>query len=182
VKTIAPAVDRATFLAYRLVSEGKQSMNNVKALVKGTALKVCIFLALVITIFSCRKPAHNGYWHYYEIGFQNGMTDWRDSSFVVATANPSLISAINVQLSLPVSQRKIVNGLLLPGNGGYNKNASHQFKWHLKENAWHLDELSIEIFDGRPYNDIDINIDYWLDTVKRFAPWGSYIKREISLP
>jgi hypothetical protein len=44
---------------------------------------------------------------------------------------------------------------------------------------WHLTDLSIEIYDGRPYSDLDKSPAYWFDTVKRFSPWNSYIKKEI---
>ena len=120
--------------------------------------------------------------HYYEVGFKTNTADWRDSSFIIATTNASLISEIETQLSLPVSQRKIVTGSLISGSGGYNKNSSHEFKWHFKEDDWQLTELSVEIYDGRPYSDVDSDINYWLNTVKRFAPWSSYIKREITGP
>jgi len=145
-------------------------------------MKSYFFFALFVIISSCQKHSEHSALHYYEIGFKTNMADWRDQSFVIATADRSLISEIKTQLKLPVSQRKIVNGLLLAGSGGYNKNGTHEFKWHFKENDWKLAELSAEIFDGRPYNDLDTDIDYWLNTVKRFAPWGSYIKKETTRP
>ena len=132
-------------------------------------------------IYSCKKDSQHSPLHYYEVGFKTSTADWRDSSFIIATTNASLISAIDTQLSLPVSQRKIVTGQLISGSGGYNKNASYEFKWRFKEDDWQFTEVSAEIFDGRPYSDVDTNIDYWLNIVKRFAPWSSYIKREIDL-
>lgn len=142
-----------------------------------------IMISLCLLLVACDKEIcwddKDGKMHYYEIGLDNGAKDWRDTSFVVATNNPQLIDAVNAQLSLPVTQRKIVIGRLVRGNGGYNKNASHSFKWRFKEDDWTLTDVSIEIYDGRPYNDVDLNTDYWMDTMKRFSPWSSYIKREI---
>ncbi|HTE23129.1 BP74-related protein [Flavitalea sp.] len=138
-----------------------------------------MMISLCVLLFACKKESDDKM-HYYEIGLENGGEDWRDTSFVAATEDPQLIDKINAQLNLPVAQRKIIIGSLVRGNGGYNKNATHAFKWRLKEDDWTLTDFSIEIYDGRPYNDIDLHLDYWMDTVKRFSPWSSYIKREIN--
>ena len=143
-----------------------------------------LMIGLCLFLCSCDKQIcwddKDRKMRYYEIGLNSNAKDWRDTTFVVATANPELIEAVNAQLSLPIAQRKIINGKLVRGNGGYNKNATHEFKWRIKEDDWTLTDLSIEIYDGRPYNDIDLNMDYWMDTMKRFSPWSSYIKREIN--
>jgi hypothetical protein len=145
-------------------------------------LMICIIFVMLVMMFSCKKESDPANLHYYEVGVKSNPADWRDSSFIIATNNPALIAQVETQLSLPAAQRKIVNGQLVSGNGGYNKNSSHQFKWHFKEDNWELADLSIEIYDGRPFTDVDTDISYWLDTVKRFAPWSSYIKKEISKP
>ena len=139
-------------------------------------------LGLVVNFYSCKKDSTTTRFRYFEVGFNANAAEWKDSSFVVAANDNALISEIETQLTLPVAQRKIVSGDLVIGNGGYNNNASYQFKWHFKEDAWQLTQLSIEIYDGRPYSDVDNDLDYWINTVKRFAPWGSYIKRKIPKP
>ncbi|HZI52732.1 MAG TPA: hypothetical protein VFD56_03475 [Chitinophagaceae bacterium] len=145
-------------------------------------LMICIIFVMLVMMYSCKKESEPADLRYYEVGIKGNPADWRDSSFVIATNNNILISQIESQLLLPVDQRQIVNGQLVSGNGGYNKNSSHQFKWHFKEDNWELADFSIEIYDGRPFSDVDTDISYWLDTVKRFAPWSSYIKKEISKP
>lgn len=149
---------------------------------RSVLLMICIIFLMLVMIYSCKKESAPAPLHYYEVGFKGDAADWRDSSFIIATLDTTLISQIQSQLALPVAQRKIVNGRLISGNGGYNKNSTHSFKWRFKENDWHLTDLSIEISDGRPYSDVDSDINYWLNTVKRFSPWGSYIKKEITLP
>lgn len=145
---------------------------------------ICLLLALVA--FSCKKetnaPDADPEWRYFEVGIREwNTTQWRDSSYIVATKNPTVLQKIEAQLALPVADRKkIVAGKLAEGNGGYNKNAGHHFKWRIKEDDWDLVDLTIELSDGRPYTDVDQNLDYWLNNVKRFTPWGSYIKREIA--
>jgi hypothetical protein len=141
-----------------------------------------IFFFLILAALSCKKDLIPGNFRYYEVGIHGTAIDWRDTSFIVATADTVLISQLQMQLSLPVHQRKILTGELVSGSGGYNRNASHVFKWHFKEDNWQLTDLSAEIYDGRPYSDVDIDPGYWLNTMKRFAPWGSYIKKEISKP
>jgi hypothetical protein len=139
-------------------------------------------LALAIfALGSCRKEkdADPEQYQYYEVGFSSPKADWRDTAFVVRTTNQQLIQQIQAQLSQPASARKLIVGTLVSGSGGYNKNASHEFKWHLKEDDWQLADVTIEIYDGRPYSDVDVDLSYWLGTVKRFGPWGSYIKRKL---
>lgn len=141
-------------------------------------------LVLMIVAFGCKKETsfpQDPEWRYFEVGIKNASPEnWRDSSFVVATKDPAVLEKIEAQLALPVADRnKIIAGGLAKGHGGYNKNSTHYFSWHLKENDWDLVDLSIEITDGRPHSDVDRNNGYWMNTLKRYTPWGSYIKREI---
>ncbi|MES1226244.1 MAG: hypothetical protein ABUT20_62790 [Bacteroidota bacterium] len=146
---------------------------------KTLLIKYSLGIIMCAAIFACKKQSSATGLHYYEIGTKTPPPDWRDSIFIVATGNAGLVAEINQQLALPVAQRKMVSGKLVAGSGGYNKNAGHEFAWHFKEDNWQLAELSAEIYDGRPYSDLDIDIHYWLDTVERFAPWQAYIKREV---
>ncbi len=145
-----------------------------------------ISLVMMITVLACKKETEKGQspdpgWRYFEVGIKNANPEnWRDSSYIVATKNEVLLEKIEAQLALPVADRnKIVAGKLAAGNGGYNKNSTHNFKWHIQEDDWDLVDFSIELSDGRPHSDVDLNYSYWMNTVKRFSPWGSYIKREL---
>ncbi len=141
-------------------------------------MKYWIFMVLLAAL-SCKKETSLKL-RYFEVGVNYTPDDWRDSSFVIATSDPALLIQVEEQLRLPVAQRSHVNGSILAGDGGYNKNASHSFSWHFDETDWRLVNVSVEIYDGRAYTDIDKNNTYWFNTVKRFAPWGSYVKREIT--
>lgn len=134
--------------------------------------------ALVVISSSCSKDDEKSY-RYFEVGFNGTAEDWRDSAFVVATADLLLVNKVLEQLQKPVSARQILMGKIISGNGGYNKNATHNFTWHYKEDEWELVDVSAEIYDGRPYSDLDKDPDYWLGTLKRFSPWGSYIRKKI---
>jgi hypothetical protein len=131
-------------------------------------------------LFACRKNQDEAKLRYFEVGLGSETGGWQDTAFIVATRNATLIAEIEAQLALPVKSRRIVNGALAPGDGGYNRNASHAFKWHFKEDDWQLADMSIEIYDGKPHNDLDLNYDYWMNTVKRFSPWSGYVKREVN--
>jgi len=144
-----------------------------------TVSNIALVALIGIILFGSCKKNNNAPLRYFEVGIVDTPVDWRDSSFIIATSNPQVIEQALAQLNLPINQRKIVNGGIARGNAGYNKNSTHSFQWHFKEDDWHLTDFSIEIYDGRPYNDLDLGLDYWIDTVKRYSPWNSYIKREI---
>jgi hypothetical protein len=92
---------------------------------------VIIFIAAFgLLIASCNKDEEKSL-RYFEVGINSTPDDWRDSSFVVATADRQLINKIAEQLKKPVADRQIVMGELASGNGGYNKNAGHDFNWLL---------------------------------------------------
>jgi len=51
---------------------------------------------------------------------------------------------------------------------GTQVNTGH--RWHLRNVR--LVETAIELCDGRP-SDLDSDLPYWVDTVKRYCPWGA---------
>lgn len=93
--------------------------------------------------------------------------------FRVTTSSPQLIAVARAQLLLPRERRQLfAAGPIQAGNGGHNLNWS----WHFKEVA--LTEVAIELCDGRP-SMVEANLDYWLNTVRSFCPWSSYVHAEI---
>jgi hypothetical protein len=64
----------------------------------------------------------------------------------------------------------VISGKLMRGNGGFNA----PFSWHLDPASIHAPDLAIEVCDGRP-SDIDQDINYWIDTVKQYCPWGAKV-------
>jgi hypothetical protein len=51
---------------------------------------------------------------------------------------------------------------------GERENKGH--RWHLRNVR--LAEVTIELCDGRP-SDLDENLRYWRDMVKRYCPWAA---------
>ena len=146
--------------------------------------KLIFFVALLSTpflIISCQKENSDlaSDYTYYLVGFDTDNADWRDTAFIVRTREKQLIKKADDQLKLPVAERQIVFGNLVAGDGGYNKNASHSFKWRFKDD-WSLVDITAEIYDGKPFTDVDSDTNYWLNTLKRFGAWSSHIKRKLS--
>jgi len=98
-----------------------------------------------------------------------------EQDFVAFSSRPEVISKVLKELGKPVSERTLmINGAIDRGNDG-NRNWS----WHFKPDDWDLAEISVEVCDGLP-SDVEKDIDYWVDTVKRFCPWDSFVKKEIA--
>lgn len=139
-----------------------------------------IILIAAAFLSACKKErSTDEQYQYFEVGFKRVDADWRDTAFIVRTNKPQLLQQLEAQLALPVENRKIVTGKLVAGSGGYNKNASHVFGWHFKEDDWQLTDLTVEIYDGKPFTDVDQDLSYWLNSVQRYGSWGSYIRRKL---
>lgn len=94
--------------------------------------------------------------------------------FRVATASADFIAKARAQLQLPEAQRSLfVSGAIAAGSAGVNTGWS----WHFSDAS--LVEVAIELCDGRP-SMVEANQDYWLNTVKRFCPWSSYVYAELT--
>lgn len=107
---------------------------------------------------------------------------WQDTSFIAATSDTAIIDSVLADLSRPYHSRKMINGYLDNGSGGFNHNASHWFQWHFPVSEWGLADFAIEVCDGRPYTDVDSDTAYWIGVVGQFCPWNSHAAREVSAP
>ena len=80
-------------------------------------MKKFYFLLPCLILFICCHKNNNTNWHYYEVGTKTTDSNWRDTSFIVATSNPHLIRDVNAELQRSIGQRRIVLGNLRPGSG-----------------------------------------------------------------
>ena len=64
-----------------------------------------------------------------------------------------------------------VHGTLRRGSGRFNA----PYSWHLDPATVTFPDLTMEVCDGRPQSDVQADIDYWVDTVKYYCPWGAKI-------
>ena len=103
-------------------------------------------------------------------GYEDGSED-----FVAATDDETVIAALDAQLSLPIDERTMfINGDIAAGDAGYNL----PWSWHFVESEWELTEFAIEVCDGLP-SFVEDDLDYWLNTVGSFCPWGAYVKEAL---
>lgn len=106
--------------------------------------------------------------------FQFRMQGVEGQDFLATTSNPAVIRQVRAQLQLPVEQRsRHVNGRLIFATHGGNLN----WGWRFANDDWALEQASIELCDGTP-EQVQRDMAYWLNTVGRFCPWGSYVVLE----
>ncbi len=83
--------------------------------------------------------------------------------------NPQAIAAV-LAVQKGESQAHIPNGKLVKGQVSYNQ----PWHWHIDPEDVSMAEMTIEIYDGLPSH-VENDLEYWLNTVKRFAPWQAKI-------
>ena len=118
-------------------------------------------------------PIYDSTYVYFTVGI-HGADD--GSNYVVATDNDALIDQCRAQLELPEAERMLhINGFLDYGDGGFNQ----PWSWHIIPNEWVLAEMSIGVCNAYP-EDVENDLDYWINTVGQLCNWSSFIKEEIS--
>lgn len=68
------------------------------------------------------------------------------------------------------SQAGIPSGRVIRGGAFYNQ----PWSWHIDPDDIQMVEVTIELCDGRP-SDLEADVDYWVNTVGRYCPWGATI-------
>jgi len=71
-----------------------------------------------------------------------------------------------------MSQAAIPSGRIVRGAVPYNA----PWSWHIDPEDIDMAEITIELCDGTP-SQVEANLDYWVDTVKRFCPWSAQITK-----
>ena len=72
-------------------------------------------------------------------------------------------------------QAKNISGDIARGTGGFNA----AYSWHLRPHSIEFVDLTIELCDGMP-SYVEEHVDYYVDTVKRYCPWGARVISEVS--
>lgn len=67
----------------------------------------------------------------------------------------------------------VVAGELGRGDGGFNQ----PYGWHLVPITVRFPDAATEVCDGVPSH-VQGDLDYWVDTVGRYCPWGARIVAE----
>jgi hypothetical protein len=71
--------------------------------------------------------------------------------------------------------RGVVNGEIARGDGGFNQ----PWSWHMVPGTVEIADATIELCDGRP-SLVEADLDYWIETVGRFCPWGGRILKRVN--
>ncbi|HUV52646.1 MAG TPA: hypothetical protein VMW64_06185 [Dehalococcoidia bacterium] len=90
-------------------------------------------------------------------------------TFKVFITNKDTIADI-FALQCGMSQATIPSGRIIKGEASYNE----PWNWHIDSEDIHMAEVTIELCDGTP-SQVEANLDYWVETVKRFCPWNARI-------
>lgn len=92
-----------------------------------------------------------------------------DETFRVWTDDPDAI----VQLEALRSGESQANIPLAPVREGPGR-ADHNepWSWHLHPDSLTMAEVTTEVCDGRP-SAVEEDLDYWIETVGRYCPWGA---------
>jgi len=69
-----------------------------------------------------------------------------------------------------------VHGTVRRGSGRFNA----PYSWHLDPESITFPDLTMEVCDGRPQSDVESDVDYWVDTVKYYCPWGAKIVARVN--
>jgi hypothetical protein len=88
---------------------------------------------------------------------------------IFVTNNKTIEEAFAVQRG--ESQATIPNGLIVRGAVFYNQ----PWSWYIDSEDIQMVETTIELYDGLP-SFVENELEYWLETVHRYAPWSATIK------
>lgn len=95
--------------------------------------------------------------------------DVSGETYKIFVTNKDTIADIYA-LQSGLSQASIPSGRIVRGTVSYNS----PWSWHIDSEDIHMAEITIELCDGTP-SQVEENLDYWVDTVKRFCPWTARI-------
>ena len=87
---------------------------------------------------------------------------------IFITDEDTIVDVFAVQLS--ESQATIPNGKVIGEPVFYNQ----PWSWHIDPNDIHMAESTIEVCSGLP-SFVEADLDYWVNTLGRFCPWGAVI-------
>jgi len=97
--------------------------------------------------------------------------DVSGETYKIFVTNKDTIADI-FALKSGMSQAYIPSGRIVSGAVPYNA----PWSWHIDPEDIDMAEVTIELCDGTP-SQVEANLDYWVDTVKRFCPWSAQITK-----
>lgn len=139
---------------------------------------ILLSISCAVLLVACDEsgnplPQQGVTFHFRMEGDVTGLQDFR-----AITDDPVIIAETRAELQLPMAERRLFPiGDIDRGNGDHNLD----WNWHFVPNQWALAEVAIELCDGNAVL-VSQDVDYWVDTVGQFCPWGARVAEEISDP
>jgi hypothetical protein len=131
---------------------------------RGTHLALSLLLAAVLAACGADaslEPTPLGARYTIEVAFQE--------SFTVLLTDPA--EAALAEALLASGEDMIVMGTLARGDGGFNR----PYSWHLVPETTRFVDMTLEACSGRPASDVEADLDYWMERIGTFCPWGSRV-------
>ena len=104
-----------------------------------------------------------------------------DAAFEVVVSGETFVVEVTGEANVADMEERLASGAegviigpLLDGDGGFND----PWSWHLDADEVHVADAAVEVCDGRP-SMVEADLDYWLDTVGSFCPWGAKVTKRI---
>lgn len=88
--------------------------------------------------------------------------------FRIRVADESTIGDLEERLAS--GEAGVILGELMEGDGGFNE----PWSWHLDPASIEVADVAVEVCDGTPEM-VEDDLEYWLDTVGSFCPWGAEV-------
>jgi hypothetical protein len=150
-------------------------MNEILQMARQTKQLTLLMAALIVIAgFASAQTTR-----YFEFTTTCGHGNWQDTAFVAATSDQAIIDEVFIELAKPLEERRFISGAIGPGDDGHNRNADHWFLWHFIPDQWSLVDFAIEVCDGCPYTDVDMDTAYWISNLGQFCPWSGRPVREL---
>ena len=127
-----------------------------------------LLLALLLALAACDTEGSSLAVYDVEVDTLDG-----PETFHVAVASDSQIA--DADAALAAGRVGVIHGTLAAGDGGVNDG----YSWHLVPETVSFPDVAIEACDGRPRSDVEGDLDYWIDTVGIYCPWGARLTRRV---
>src|SRR5690606_29443628 len=93
--------------------------------------------------------------------------------FFLALENMNQVEQAEERLTTGVEG--VIHGSLVRNDGGFNE----PYGWHLDPHGAAFPDMAMEVCDGRPFSEVERNLEYWFERVGYYCPWGARVVRRV---
>ncbi len=99
------------------------------------------------------------------------------SDFIARASRPTLLDSVRAELSLPVGQRRFLNGPIRVAIPGENPG----WTWAFRYDQWQLADATAELCDATPQY-VEENLTEWIAEVGNYCPWAAFVQDTTWVP